>query len=227
MNGKKHFYHKGNFSYETEAKTPLETILEIKKNDLTPEQSLWLEYLNKTEYYLQEYNTKSPMQEIHNILAMFTKQSEDTVVKILDESMNINEFHPWNGDDIPLERYSEEVSNIIQKKQKQLKAEMFYRKEYGKVLVQSYRNSLLRTYAEQLNYYDLVILLRGENRIIYSKYDSVLLDYLNLIEEGVWVMDENPIYRIRYICNRKKSHIDFKNKSQMKSLKEVAQCQEF
>lgn len=226
MNGKKHFYHKGNFSYDIEAKTPLETILEIKKNDLLPEQSLWIEYLNKTEYYLQEYNMKSSEQEIHNILAMFTKQSEDTVVKILNESMNIHSFHPWNGDDIPLEKYSEEVSNIIQKKQKQLKSEMFYRKEYGNILVQSYRNILLLTYDEQLNFYDFVILLRGDNRIIYSKHDSVLLDYLNLIEEGVWIIDENPIYRIRYICNRRKSHIDFKNESQVKSLKEVIQCRE-
>lgn len=225
MNGKKHFYHKGNFSYSAKVKTPLETILEIKNNNFTSKQKLWLEYLNKSEYYLQEYNTKSPSQEIYNILAMFTKQSEDTIVKILSESMDITDFRPWNGDDIPLERYSEEVSNIIQKKQKQINVEMFYRKEYADVLVQTYRNSLLRTYEDQLNLYNLIILLRGDNRVIYSQYNSILFNYLNHIEKDVWFLDENPVYNIKYICNKKKSHVDFKNVSQVKSMKEVIQWQ--
>lgn len=204
--------------------TPYDVILEFKEDLLTEKEKNWLVFLYYSEYERGVYHFMNPTQSIATILLMYTPASIKTTSKILSESMNIPDYCPWLGQEIPLDKYSDEISRIIKKRQDEFFDEMFYRREYGRVLVQGYRREILfdaREYGVQRQLYDLVVLLRGDSRIIYSKNDLQLIDYLNELDPETWVIDVNPIHNFQTIRNKKKSTIDFKNPEVLQALKEV------
>ncbi len=220
----KHFYHKGNFEYNAEVRTPYEVMMTVKDGVYTDRQMAFLSYMNHSEYYLKNYNPEHPEKDLSNILCMFTQASADAVAKITEETINIPDYYPWNNEDIPLEKYSEEVSRMIRKKQNQMLNEMYFRKESEKVLVQAYRNDMLleavpESYQKEL--YNVVILLRGDVRIIYSKNDSLILQCLDTFEKDTWYIDINPIYHLQTIRNSKKSSIDFKDPDVLRIFAEI------
>ena len=226
MPKKKHFYHKGNFEYEIDAKTPIEIIMEIKKESLTEKQEAWLVYLNQTGYYRKSYNTENPEQDLSNILGMFTVNSQDIVNQIITESMSIEGYRPWLGHEIPLDKYPEDMANLIRKRQKQFLAEYCYRKEVGEVLVQSYHPEMFFDHDMQLQIYDCVILLRGDSRIIYSNNNEALVKYLNFIDDNSWEVDEEQVYKFANLVNIKKSRIDFKNQEDVEKIGEMLSWQD-
>lgn len=226
MNGKKHFYHKGNFEYEIDAQTPIEVLLEIKKDSLTDKQKAWLKFLNQTGCHKKMYNYENPEQDLGSILGMFTINSQNLINQILSASMEIDDFRPWLGEEIPLDKYPKDVANLIRKKQNYMLAEYCFRKEEDGILVQSYHPDLFIDHDMQLQIYDCVILLRGDSRIIYSKNNSSLLNYLNSVEADTWEIDEELVFRFGNIVNIKKSHIDFKNSKEIGKIREVLVSQE-
>ena len=177
--------------------------------------------MNKSIYHLHTYHSDNEVQDINNIIQMFIDDSKDIVEKILNESMNIPDYYPNDDEPIPLDQYSEEFSKVIREKQEQFLAEYYDRKEYNHILVQTYHNRLLFHYKNQVELYDCIILLRGDRRIIFSKYNKAVFKYLNSIEPENWFLDINPVYQIETIRNKNKSLIDFKDLNQINQIKEV------
>lgn len=216
---KKHFYHKGNFEYISQSKTPLEFIMnDLKANVLSDKQKSWLTYFNKSIYYGRQFNIENPEWDFATVLQMFV--NKDTCQMLVKEAYAIPDFHPWE-EPFKLEYFSQEAQNLLKKKQNTIRNERWYRKDYGNVLVQTFNIEVAKSLKNPFtnSIHKIIVLIRGD--VVYFHSDNIdkLLQFLDKMEPNTWVKDD--IYFTPVVVNTKKTQLDFKSEDTIQTLKGV------
>ena len=203
---KRHYYHKGNFSYPERMDTPIEVMMVTKKDHLSDRKMEFLEYLNLC--FKRGMTKENWDEDLGNILQiMLPGQAANSIVL---ELIEIKEYHP--GDRIPFDKIeSESVKKLIMRKKNYLNQNEWYRKEYcnGDVLVQFLRPELNVKLA--FNEYKLIIYLCGDRIFIHDDNIEKVLNIMNKLEPDVWGLSDYEEMEACLVTNKVKTKLDFFN----------------